>query len=63
MFQKLYRSPDNHALTGLCGGLGEYFNVDPKLFRWFFIIFALCGIGIFAYVVGFIMFPLRSSQP
>lgn len=31
--KKLYRSVKNRMLCGVCGGLGEYFNVDPMLIR------------------------------
>ncbi|MBC9931695.1 PspC domain-containing protein [Chitinophaga qingshengii] len=40
--KRLYRDPDNKVLSGVCSGLGAYFNVDPVIFR---IIFALLAIG------------------
>ncbi|RBL93515.1 PspC domain-containing protein [Chitinophaga flava] len=40
--KRLYRDPENKVLSGVCSGLGAYFNVDPVIFR---IIFALLAIG------------------
>jgi phage shock protein C len=31
--KRLYRSQKNRVLAGICGGLGEYYNVDPVLVR------------------------------
>ncbi len=28
-YKKLYRSRENRMLGGVCGGLGEYFDIDP----------------------------------
>lgn len=39
-------------LGGVCGGLGEYFNIDPVLFRILFIFFALTGsLGVWVYLL------------
>ena len=37
--KKLYRSKKNKAIAGVCGGIAEYFNVDPLLVRlgWIFL--------------------------
>ena len=37
-FKKLYRSQENKIIAGICGGLGEYFNVDPVLIRTIYLI-------------------------
>ena len=31
--KKLYRSRQNRMICGVCGGVGEYFNIDPTLIR------------------------------
>ena len=31
--KRLYRSVTNRKICGVCGGLGEYFNIDPTLIR------------------------------
>ncbi len=56
--KKLYRSSTNCMLAGVCGGIGEYFNVDPTLIRLAWVIFSvLGGSGILAYIVAAIIIP------
>ena len=43
-YKKLYRSRENRMLGGVCGGLGEYFDIDPTLVRLLFILGAFLGI-------------------
>ncbi|USS40468.1 PspC domain-containing protein [Thermococcus aggregans] len=45
MEKKLYRSKKNRILFGVCGGLAEYFNVDPTLVRILFILLLLGSVG------------------
>ena len=33
MEKRLYRSDENKVICGVCGGLGEYFNIDPTIVR------------------------------
>lgn len=52
MERKLYRSNSNKKLFGLCGGLGEYFNVDATLVRLIFAIGTLCAtVGFWVYIL------------
>ena len=52
MEKKLRKSAVNKKLAGVCGGLGEYFNMDPVLFRALFVILFVCGgSGILAYLI------------
>ena len=64
--KKLYRSRDERMIAGVCGGLGEYFGIDPTLFRLLFIVAALFGgPGIIAYLIFLIIVPqepLEESQ-
>ncbi|GFI49095.1 MAG: PspC domain-containing protein [Dorea sp.] len=55
--RKLYRSRDNRMICGVCGGIGEYFNVDATLIRLVLAIFAFTGTGIFAYIMAAIIVP------
>jgi phage shock protein PspC (stress-responsive transcriptional regulator) len=59
--RRLYRSVTNRHLAGVCGGVAEYFNIDPIVVRviWFFSIFAH-GIGILAYIAAWIIVPENS---
>ncbi|HZK10390.1 MAG TPA: PspC domain-containing protein [Clostridia bacterium] len=55
--KKLYRSRNDSMLTGVCGGLGEYFNIDATLIRLAFALFFFTGIGIFVYFIAAIILP------
>ena len=56
--KKLLKSSKNRKLSGVCGGLAEYFGIDATIVR---LIFALCvlfiGYGIMTYLVCLIMMP------
>jgi len=43
----LYRNVDDRVLAGVCGGLGEYFNIDPILFRVGFLLFLPFAVWIY----------------
>ncbi|HZD22861.1 MAG TPA: PspC domain-containing protein [Acidimicrobiia bacterium] len=50
--RRLYRSNRQRVIAGVCGGLGEYFAVDPVWFRIGFVIVALSGgAGVLIYVL------------
>ena len=55
--KKLYRSNVNCMLAGVCGGLGEYFNIDPTIVRLGWVIFSLMGAGVLAYIIAAIIIP------
>ncbi len=57
MEKKLYKSATNRKICGVCGGLGEYFNIDPTLIRIIWAIFARTGAGIVAYLACAIIMP------
>jgi len=55
--KRLTRSFSNRFLGGVCGGLGEYFGIDPILVRAFFVLIGLNGIGIPVYFVLWLLIP------
>ncbi len=58
--KRLYRSGKNKILVGVCGGVGEYFNVDPVIVRILWIVWALAyGTGIVAYILAALIIPKR----
>jgi len=63
MEKKLYRSKKNRMIAGVCGGLGEYFNIDPTIMRLAAValIFA-SGAGLIAYIIGWIIIPERKEE-
>ena len=58
MNKRLYKSNKNKRLEGVCGGIAEYFNLDPTLIRLGWILFcALGGCGILAYIIAAVVIP------
>lgn len=57
MEKKLYRSRRNKMIVGVCGGIGEYFNVDPNVVRIGAVILGCMGIGVVTYIVAAIILP------
>ncbi len=59
--KKLYLSDTDRKIGGICGGLGEYFDKDPTLFRIGFIIATLLsfGLGIVAYIMMWFIIPKK----
>ena len=56
--KKLYKSAVNRMLCGVCGGIAEYFNIDPTLVRLVWVIITLMGgAGILAYIIAAIIIP------
>ncbi|MBE2224614.1 MAG: PspC domain-containing protein [Anaerolineae bacterium] len=59
--KKLTRSADNRWLGGVCGGLGEYFGIDPTLIRVIFVLASLLlGVvvgGMILYAILWILMP------
>lgn len=59
MSKKLKRSSSDKIIAGVCGGLGEYFNIDPVIIRiaWIILAFMPGGPGILAYLVCALIIP------
>ena len=63
MEKKLYKSESNKMLAGVCGGIAEYFNIDPTLVRLGWVVFcALGGSGLLAYIIMAIIMPSRPIE-
>ena len=62
MDKRLYKSNENRMIDGVCGGIAEYFNIDPPLVRLGWAMFcAFGGSGIIAYIIAAIIIP-RNPQ-
>ena len=62
MDKKLYRIEEGKKIAGVCGGLAEYFNIDPTLIRLGWAIAALCGgTGLVAYIAAALIMPVKSE--
>ncbi len=58
MAHRLYRSKTERMLGGVCGGLGEYLDIDPTVVRLIFILMALLGgHGVLAYIILLLIVP------
>ena len=56
--KKLYRSRRNRIFLGICGGIGEYFGIDPTVVRAAWIIFCAIGVsGLLAYLLIALFMP------
>ncbi len=52
MTKKLYKSVKDRKLTGVCGGIAEYFDIDSSIIRIIWLILVLCaGTGVLAYII------------
>lgn len=58
--KKLYRSTTNKMLCGVCGGLGEYFNIDPTIVRLLCVLLGLSGAGLLVYIIAAIVIPIQA---
>ena len=58
MKKRLHKSKDNRMIAGICGGLGEYFGIDPTVIRLGWVLFcAMGGSGFVAYIIAAIIIP------
>lgn len=59
MKKKLLRSVRDRKLGGVCGGLAEYFDIDPTIVRlaWAFVSLVSVGVGVLAYFIAWIIVP------
>lgn len=56
--KRLYRSRTNRIIAGVCGGLGDYFDIDPVLVRVIFVAFLLAfGSTALLYVILWLIVP------
>lgn len=55
--KRLRKSQNDRKICGVCGGVAEYFNVDPTLIRLAWVIFGCFAAGIVAYIIAAIVMP------
>lgn len=60
MQKQLYKSSTNKKIAGVCGGIGEYFDIDPTLVRLGFVALSfMFGGGLVVYILAAIIMPER----
>lgn len=58
--KRLYRSRDHRIIAGVCGGIAEYFEIDPTITRILFLILGFgMGSGILIYIIMALVVPLE----
>ena len=61
--QRITRSQSDRLLTGVCGGVADYFSIDPTVVRLIWIFFTLFGgSGLLAYIIATLLIPDSNSQ-
>lgn len=55
--KRLYRSSTNYMISGVCGGIGEFFGIDPTIIRLIWAFLGCTGVGIMAYLAAAIIIP------
>lgn len=62
--KRLYRSTYDRMLCGVCGGIAEYFQLDPSLVRLGWALFSILGgSGVLAYIIAAIIIPNDPVDP
>lgn len=64
MQKKLYRSKKDRMIAGVCGGLAEYFNIDPVIVRLIALFLVLPGgaPGFLPYLILWIVVPVNPER-
>lgn len=62
--KRLRRSTSNKIIGGLCGGLGDYFNIDPTIIRlvWVLATFWIGFTSVIIYFIGLIIVSLTEDK-
>ena len=55
--KQLVKSRNNRVICGVCGGIGEYLNVDPTIIRLLFVLLGCTTTGIIVYLVAAFIMP------
>ena len=63
MTKRLYKSNTNKVIDGVCGGIAEYFDLDPTVVRVAWAIFCVIGFsGVIAYLICALIIPRRPTD-
>jgi len=62
MEKKLYLSETNKVIAGVCGGIGEYFGIDPTVIRLIWVILSVPSLvlgGGLVYLIAMFVIPKK----
>lgn len=63
MKKRLYRSRRDVMIAGVCGGIAEYFDIDPTIVRLIAVVLILgWGSGLLAYLIAVLIIPKNPYQ-
>jgi len=63
--KKLRRSNKEKMIAGVCGGLAEYFEMDPTIIRILYVVGSVVSVafpGILVYVILYFIMPLEDNE-
>jgi len=62
--KRLYRTPQHKMIAGVCGGIAEYFNIDPVIVRLIFVVLLFPGglPGLLPYIVLWVVVPVKPES-
>ena len=61
--KRLYKSETNKVIGGVCGGLGEYFGIDPTILRIIAVVLIFAhGAGLLIYLIAWLCMPKRRQE-
>lgn len=61
--KRLYRSKTDKLIGGVCGGIANYFSIDPVLVRLLCVALILInGVSIIAYIITWIVMPMEKLK-
>lgn len=64
MSRRLERSRTNRVIAGVCGGLGDYLDIDATFVRVAMVVLTFVGgVGILVYIVLLVLMPLPGESP
>lgn len=62
--RRLYRSRTNRRIAGVCGGIAEYFSLDPTIVRLLAVVSILLpGPQVLFYIVAWLVIPEAPAEP
>lgn len=62
--KRLYKARGERKVCGVCGGIAEYFDIDPTIVRLIFLLFCIgYGSGVLAYIIAALVIPDPPADP
>jgi len=63
-YKQLFRSKKNKVFGGVCGGIGEFINIDPVIIRLIWLaLFFMFGVGLLVYLFSWLIIPAEKIIP